>query len=121
MAIPALTVLEPESCAGCGLCCEGKGSPVVLYASRPEWQTEHPFRPPGLPVELIREIDEHFAGLYRGQESPESCLWFDAEARRCRHYEWRPQVCRDFELAGTACLTLRRAIADAQRAPNSVE
>lgn len=121
MTIPALTVLEPESCAGCGLCCEGNGSPVVLYASRPEWQTEHPFRPPGLPVELIREIDEHFAGLYRGQEPPERCLWFDAESRRCRHYEWRPQVCRDYELGGTACLTLRRAIAVTQRAPNSVE
>jgi Fe-S-cluster containining protein len=28
--------------------------------------------------------------------------------RRCRHYEWRPQVCRDYELGGDACLARRR-------------
>lgn len=103
-----LTVLEPESCDGCGLCCEGIGSPVLLYASRPEWEARHPFRPAGLPDELIREIDTQFAGLVRGQEPQERCLWFDLETRRCRHYEWRPQFCRDYELGGTACLNLRR-------------
>lgn len=89
------------------MCCEGNGSPVALYASRPEWQNQHPFRPAGLPSELIQEIDEHFGGLYRGQEPPERCLWFDAIARRCRHYEWRPQLCRDYELGGVACLAAR--------------
>jgi uncharacterized protein len=97
----------PDSCAGCGLCCEGIGSPVLLYVSRSEFAVSHPFRPPGLPAELIREIDDHFAGLFRGQEPQEQCLWFDAATRQCRHYEWRPQVCRDYELAGDACL-LRR-------------
>jgi Fe-S-cluster containining protein len=103
-----LSVLEPESCDGCGLCCEGIGSPVALYASRPGWESQHPFRPEGLPDELVREIDEQFAGIYRGQEPQERCVWFDSQARRCRHYEWRPQVCRDYELGGTACLLLRR-------------
>lgn len=103
-----LTVIEPETCDGCGLCCEGIGSPVVLYASRPEWRSAHPFRPEGLPAELIRQIDEQFVGLFRGQEPQERCLWFDPESRRCRHYEWRPQLCRDYELGGPACLDLRR-------------
>lgn len=104
-----LAVLHPETCDACGLCCEGIGSPVALYASRPEWSSQHPFRPQGLPDELIREIDEHFMGLYRGQEPQERCLWFDAQARRCQHYEWRPQICRDYELGGTGCLILRGA------------
>ncbi len=103
-----LTVLEPESCEGCGLCCEGVGSPVLLYASRPEWVARHPFRPEGLPGELIRQIDEQFAGLFHGQEPQERCLWFDTETRRCRHYEWRPQLCRDYEFGCSACLNLRR-------------
>ena len=107
-----LDVLQPASCVACGLCCEGNGSPVTLYASRPEWHSQHPYRPPGLPEELIREIDEHFGGLFRGQEPPERCLWFDVEARRCRHYEWRPQVCRDYELGGFACLASRSAWID---------
>lgn len=106
-AASELPVLQPETCDGCGLCCEGIGSPVALYASRPGL-AEHPSRPAGLPEELIREIDEHFIGLFRGQEPQERCLWFDAESRRCRHYEWRPQVCRDYELGGSACLALRR-------------
>ena len=46
----------------------GLGSPVALYTSRPGFDG-HPFRPPGLPAELIREIDDHFGGLYRGQDS----------------------------------------------------
>src|SRR5579872_2072415 len=104
-----LDVLQPENCEACGLCCEGNGSPVTIYASRSEWRDCHPFRPRGLPQELVHEIDEHLGGLFRGQESQQRCLWFDADARRCRHYEWRPQVCRDYELGGIACLTLRSA------------
>ncbi|MBW3601064.1 MAG: YkgJ family cysteine cluster protein, partial [Planctomycetes bacterium] len=61
-----------------------------------------------LPRELIEEIDRHFLGLDRGQEPQERCLWYDPHTRRCRHYAWRPQVCRDYELGGRACLALRR-------------
>ncbi len=104
-----LDVLEPVTCDACGLCCEGIGSPVALYATRPGFEPRHPFRPDGLPQELIDEIDAHFLGLFRGQEPQERCLWFDPVGRRCRHYEWRPQVCRDYELGGAACLALRRA------------
>ena len=102
-----LPILAPESCDGCGLCCEGIGSPVLLYQTRPELQGPHPFRPPGLPMELIEEIDRHFAGVPRGHEPQERCLWFDAEPRRCRHYEWRPQICHEYELGGPQCLRLR--------------
>ena len=58
---------------------------------------------------MIDEIDFHFAGLFRGQESQEQCLWFDAENRVCKHYEWRPQVCHEYELGGYACLEKRRS------------
>jgi Fe-S-cluster containining protein len=109
-----LSILEPETCDGCGLCCEGIGSPVALYVSRSSWSGAHPFRPADLPEELIREIDDHFGGLFRGQEPQERCLWFDPMARRCRHYEWRPQVCRDYELGGDACLSRRREYRDTQ-------
>lgn len=101
-------ILQPESCEGCGLCCEGIGSPVLLYASGQQTVEPHPFRPPGLPRELIDKIDAHFLGLARGQEPQERCLWFNPETHRCNHYEWRPQVCRDYELGGRACLALRR-------------
>lgn len=100
--------LVPESCEGCGLCCEGIGSPVLLYQSRPAWEATHPYRPEGIPAHLIEEIDSHFQGLFRGQEPQDACLWYDQESRSCKHYEWRPEVCRDYELAGDACLEERR-------------
>ena len=103
-----LPVLVPESCNECGLCCEGIGSPVLLYQSYHGMESSHPVRPPGLPAELIAEIDEHFLGLSRGQEPQEGCLWFDPVHRMCRHYEWRPPVCRDYELGGSGCIALRR-------------
>lgn len=96
------------TCTACGGCCEGIGSPVLLYASRPEFRDQHPYRPADLPPELIAEIDREFSGLTRGQEPQERCLWYDAQSRCCRHYEFRPQVCRDYELGGRACLSIRR-------------
>jgi len=103
-----LPVIAPQSCEGCGLCCVGIGSPVLVYASRPGFNDPHPLRPAGLPNELIDEINKHFSGLVRGEEPQDKCLWYDAELRQCKHYEFRPQVCIDYELGGRACLTRRR-------------
>jgi uncharacterized protein len=104
-----LPVVSEPSCAGCGACCQGIGSPVLLYASRPGLGEPHPYRPAGLPDDLIAEIDAAFSGLVRGQEPQEACLWYDASSQQCRHYGWRPQVCRDYELAGRACLNRRKS------------
>ncbi|MBX3435963.1 MAG: YkgJ family cysteine cluster protein [Planctomycetaceae bacterium] len=103
----ALNTLEPDTCDGCGLCCEGIGSPVLLYQSVPGHDGPHPQRPPGLPQPLIEEIDLHFLGLLRGQEPQGCCLWYDPVDRRCRHYDWRPQICRDYERGGDPCLRRR--------------
>ena len=103
-----LPILPPATCDDCGLCCQGIGSPVLLYASRPHYADPHPFRPANLPRELVDEIDFHFSGLLRGQEPQESCLWYDATTRQCKHYEYRPQICHDYELGGRECLKQRR-------------
>ena len=108
-----LPVLPPTSCDGCGVCCLGVGSPILLYASRPHYCEPHPFRPRNLPQELVDEINLHFAGLLRGQEPQESCLWFDQQTRRCKHHEYRPQVCCDYELGGPECLRIRRRAVEA--------
>lgn len=98
----------PSSCSGCGVCCFGIGSPIVLYATQPDYADPHPFRPAGLPAHLLKEIDDHFAGVRRGQEPQDCCLWFDHQTRLCKHHEWRPQVCRDYEIASRECLRERR-------------
>jgi len=58
---------------------------VLLYSSRDEYAEGHPYRPPDLPHELIREIDEKLGGFSRGQERKDRCIWFDSESRCCKH------------------------------------
>ena len=38
------------------------------------------------------------------------CCWLDQETKRCRFYEFRPGVCRDFDLGGEACLATRKML-----------
>jgi len=101
-------VLEPENCEGCGLCCEGIGSPVAMYTYRTSYSGPYLYRPKNLPEELAREIDHYFAGLKRGEEPVDHCLWFDVETRKCKHHQWRPQVCRNYQVGCESCLNERR-------------
>lgn len=36
------------------------------------------------------------------------CLWFDELTRKCKHYEYRPQTCRDFDPGCDVCLEDRQ-------------
>lgn len=54
------------------------------------------------------ELIEYYYALHTGQladrvreEVP--CLWLDPLTRRCRHYEDRPPVCREFQVGSAAC------------------
>ena len=37
------------------------------------------------------------------------CAALDRDTMRCRIYERRPGVCRDFEMGGSECITERRS------------
>jgi Fe-S-cluster containining protein len=39
--------------------------------------------------------------------SGEDCVWYDAETRRCRHHQWRPEICEEFEVGGAGCRHVR--------------
>lgn len=43
--------------------------------------------------------------------NPIPCLWYDAETKRCAHYENRPETCRDAVMVpgNEACLATRKA------------
>ena len=87
------------NCDGCGVCCLAMGYPHFRRdADYAIWK--------GLPEELKREVDDHLATLTDlGLGKP--CIWFDDETKQCRHYEHRPQLCRDFEIGNPHCLRLR--------------
>jgi Fe-S-cluster containining protein len=92
----------PISCEGCGACCETQGLPPGYTA--PVMMTH-------LPAELRDEILLHLAEERRtGKRRYERglpCIWYDAETRRCRHYEHRPGTCRRFEIASDGCTQWR--------------
>jgi Fe-S-cluster containining protein len=57
-----------------------------------------------MPASLADELREQFAagkeGFFRGDRP---CVWLDLETRRCKHYEHRPDICRNFDLGCPAC------------------
>jgi uncharacterized protein len=60
-----------------------------------------------LPRELREELhryqeEERRAGFTR-QERALPCIWHDGATGRCRHYEWRPDPCRDAPVGGESC------------------
>jgi Fe-S-cluster containining protein len=40
------------------------------------------------------------------------CIWFDAEAKRCKHYEHRPEACREAVVPGDEDCGLFRRVAE---------
>src|SRR5262245_57684796 len=121
MGVVSLPVV---SCDDCGACCMHMGSPafngvgpgvkevlgdqvVLAKGEELEWLRS-------LPPEGERELTAYMVAVLRreipsrsGREEP--CLWLDPVTRRCRYYEHRPQVCRDFEVGSRGCHSHRRA------------
>ena len=38
------------------------------------------------------------------------CAWLDVTAARCRYYEFRPDICRSFEVGAKWCSQLRQLL-----------
>ena len=61
-----------------------------------------------LPESLKSEIAD-FRKIVRPNSSHDQpCIWLDSTTKRCRHYEYRPRLCRNFKLGGADCLGFRK-------------
>jgi len=38
------------------------------------------------------------------------CIWYDTTTRRCKHYEHRPAICRNYDPGEVSCNRQRREI-----------
>ena len=101
MKTAALPIIA--SCDNCGACCMHMGYPPFagMYdGGDPEWlelRESHP--------ELAAAARQ---GAIDGRGDAElPCIWLDPQTRRCRHYELRPSVCRDFERGTEECIDHR--------------
>jgi Fe-S-cluster containining protein len=100
-----LPMVAPANCDGCGACCMHMGYPPFVgmfnYAARngdPEWLS--------LTAELAAETRQGAVDRRGEQELP--CVWLDLSTRKCKHYELRPRICRDFEIGEPSCHKFRK-------------
>jgi Fe-S-cluster containining protein len=110
-------------CEGCGACCRRVGTPPGFFLAEafamPHRDGEH-FADDrdweywrAIPNEVRQELIDYYRGLFAGQiedrEAAEvASLWLDEQTGRCRHYEFRPMVCREaLDPGDKACLTCR--------------
>ena len=61
-----------------------------------------------LPKPLQDEVIEYVDAL-TDLDLGQPCIWLDLETKQCKHYEYRPQMCHDFEVGNKHCLRLREA------------
>jgi uncharacterized protein len=111
-----------DPCGGCGKCCRGIGLPP-FEAANPEFGPQ-PTVTRGMtagqydtavfdtelfvfmPAELRLAHAELLLNL-SADPSGTPCAWYDADADRCRHYDWRPAICRQFTPGSDECVKLR--------------
>ena len=81
--------MPPNSCENCCACC--------LFCGLPPTVTREEFNslPQNFRDEIIDKYDET-----KVIDGP--CLWL--ESGICRHYEYRPKICIDFEIGSSGCL-----------------
>ena len=62
-----------------------------------------------LPSELKEQLLRYIANYKppREGELDGPCVWLNLDSRRCEHHEYRPQVCRDFDIGSQDCLDWR--------------
>ncbi len=98
-----------KSCDDCGACCTGQCAlPIHLVNEHAGIEPVSP-----LPPELADELRETVARFQRDgwPDDGSPCIWYDAEKRQCKHYEHRPELCRDeVKVGDTACLKWRKAV-----------
>lgn len=102
------------NCDNCGACCLSQTSPpgytgeeLVLFAT-PE-DEELFYAAPQEARDAIWTWQDRIDAIPNGEPLPadEPCCWLDLETMRCRWYEWRPSVCREFDVGGKSCLAWR--------------
>ena len=76
-----------EACEGCGACCH--------HMMIPPFDEEFD-RDRVTPEHLVEEINHYWDNTPNDELIGRPCLWFDEEKKRCKHYEHRPAICREF-------------------------
>lgn len=123
VALPVLA--GGELCEGCGRCCDKIGlppfeapnpdlGPLPVAAWKRAWgydkYTAQQLTDTDTFQRMPPALRADHARLVRGltaDPSMTACAWLDPDTKRCRHYEYRPAVCRDWKPGERDCLQAR--------------
>ncbi len=118
-----------ENCHGCGVCCLQMGFPTFMLPAKPLSDDEIDADPklyerakdpnirkhlrdghPGesywhtLPENLRSELLAYWEDQSENINQIDGpCIWLDPTTRLCKHHEYRPRVCRDFDINSLVC------------------
>ncbi|MFA7681690.1 MAG: YkgJ family cysteine cluster protein [Candidatus Peribacteraceae bacterium] len=93
------SVLSVDSCENCGACC--------IAASRLPIK---PHEVEALPQDLRDEVKALLSQPGLNDDPSTDCMWFDIQEKKCQHYEYRPEACRNFKKGGDTCKKIREYI-----------
>jgi Fe-S-cluster containining protein len=100
-----LPIIEAAvTCDGCGVCCMHMSTPPYEDDEREmlrAWQP-HVYADM-LAVERTRELQLRVVGT---DYIP--CGFFDCVTRRCKHHQYKPDICARFEVGGEFCRQVRK-------------
>jgi Fe-S-cluster containining protein len=124
-----LPILETPSCEGCGACCMDQAAPpmyAVIYSElavgdpdrireleEGEFTAEDVKRVRNLPDEATESLAEYLLSPVMQPLYFSPCIWLDQSTMRCRFYEHRPSICRDFDPGCVECHGWRSKWTDA--------
>ena len=113
---------QVSPCTGCGKCCDNIGLPPfyvpnpdfgpvpVWHATSDEWAARFladrdafermPAALRAEHAEMVRSLEDDPTGR--------PCAWLDPDTKRCRHYEYRPVTCREWQPGCDGCNAARR-------------
>ena len=93
------------NCDGCGACCMGQNLVPYSDISLARLACKRP--PRAIPLVLLEDLEAIMCGPLFGDDNC-PCIWLNRASGKCNHHQHRPNVCRDFEIGGEACLEIRR-------------
>lgn len=93
---------QPVTCDNCGVCCRHMVQPPFIGPEDDEFVA--------LPLQLRDELSSFNKFVRPSLPEDYPCVWLDLLTMRCRHYEHRPSICRDFDVGGESCIQMRVAV-----------
>ncbi len=101
--------MAEDFCNNCGLCCMHMRTPPFIGDADPHW------------IKLSKALKDEIRNWVMGpsprydfmvqfKEKINPCIWLDLVSGKCKHYDLRPQVCRDYKVGCQSCRTLRKEV-----------